>query len=105
MKRAKLIMMIVAIVTLAIDLSSCDNQANAQAPNDVNLTTVAFIRECAIGNSQTEQTVYICTGPQSKRFHKTSHCRGLNSCSGEILAVSISKAQSMGRTPCKWCYK
>lgn len=65
----------------------------------------AYANSVANLNTQAETTVYVCTGPQSKRFHKTSHCRGLNSCSGDILAVSISKAKSMGRTPCKWCYK
>lgn len=51
-----------------------------------------------------ETTVYICTGPNSKRYHKHSDCRGLGKCSGEIEAVTVSKAESMGRTPCKWCY-
>lgn len=51
-----------------------------------------------------ENTVYICTGPNSKRYHSHSDCRGLGKCSGEIREVSVSKAKSMGRTPCKWCY-
>ena len=55
-------------------------------------------------NLQGENTVYICTGPNSKRYHSHSDCRGLGKCSGEIKEVSISKAESMGRTPCKWCY-
>lgn len=55
---------------------------------------------------ETNQTkVYICTGPQSKRYHKTSSCRGLNSCSGEVKAVSVVYAKSIGRTQCGWCYK
>ena len=49
--------------------------------------------------------VYICTGPQSKRYHKASTCRGLSNCSKEIRRVSLEKARSMGRTPCKWCHK
>jgi len=52
-----------------------------------------------------KDTVYICTGPQSKRFHKSPECRGLSSCSKEIKAVSIETARKMGRTPCGWCYK
>lgn len=54
--------------------------------------------------STNESTVYICTGPNSKRYHSHSDCRGLGKCSGEIKEVSISKAESIGRTPCKWCY-
>lgn len=53
----------------------------------------------------TQATVYICTGPQSKRYHKTARCRGLNSCSEDIKAVSLDYARSIGRTPCGWCYK
>ncbi len=55
-------------------------------------------------NLQGENTVYICTGPNSERYHSHSDCRGLGKCSGEIREVSVSKAKSMGRTPCKWCY-
>lgn len=54
--------------------------------------------------TQANGTVYICTGPQSKKYHKTPDCQGLRSCSKEIKAVSLDKAKSMGRTPCKWCY-
>ena len=50
-------------------------------------------------------TVYICTGPMSKRYHCDRYCRGLNSCSKEVIAVSLEKAKKMGRTPCGWCYK
>lgn len=56
------------------------------------------------GEGTNENTVYICTGPNSKRYHSHSDCRGLGKCSGEIKEVSVSKAKSMGRTPCKWCY-
>lgn len=56
------------------------------------------------GEGTNENTVYICTGPNSKRYHSHSDCRGLGKCSGEIREVSVSKAKSMGRTPCKWCY-
>ena len=50
-------------------------------------------------------TVYICTGPYSKRYHKTRPCSGLNNCSGHIKRVSLKKAQRKGRTPCGICYR
>ncbi len=53
----------------------------------------------------TEAQVYICTGPQSKRYHKTSSCRGLKSCSKSIKKVGVSEAKELGRTPCGICYK
>ena len=58
----------------------------------------------AVHTDATQETyVYICTGPQSKRYHSKSNCRGLNSCSGSIEKVTLTKAQSMHRTPCKVC--
>ena len=52
-----------------------------------------------------ETYVYICTGPSSKKYHSTSKCYGLNSCSKEIKKVTKSYAVEKGRTPCKLCYK
>jgi len=49
--------------------------------------------------------VYVCTGNSSKRYHKTSSCRGLNNCQEEIISVTIEQAVKMGRTACKICYK
>lgn len=48
--------------------------------------------------------VYICTGPQSERYHKTDHCKGLRRCSGSIERITISEAHDLGRTPCGYCY-
>ena len=55
-------------------------------------------------DSTKETYVYICTGPQSKKYHKTKGCRGLNRCSASIIQISLSKAKSMGRGPCGICY-
>lgn len=51
-----------------------------------------------------EEKVFVCTGPQSKRYHKRSDCRGLQSCSKSIIRVTKSEAKEMGRTPCGYCY-
>jgi hypothetical protein len=51
-----------------------------------------------------EQTVYICKGPNSLRFHSNSSCRGLNSCTTQIYSVSLTDAKNIGRTPCQICY-
>lgn len=50
-----------------------------------------------------EQTVYICTGGYSKRYHATRSCKGLRNCGGTIKAISIEEAEEMGRTPCQIC--
>ncbi|HUH73299.1 MAG TPA: hypothetical protein VLZ75_02720 [Chitinophagales bacterium] len=51
-------------------------------------------------NSQSDR-VYICTGPQSIKYHYSSKCRGLNSCSKDVIAVSLTEARSKGRTFCR----
>jgi hypothetical protein len=55
---------------------------------------------CKTANSQ----VYICTGPYSKAYHKTSECMGLSRCSGDIEGVSEDEAIEEGRHKCHFCY-
>lgn len=49
-------------------------------------------------------SVWICMGPGSRRYHISPSCRGFNNCTTNAYKVTLSKAQSMGRTPCGWCY-
>lgn len=55
--------------------------------------------------AQKEKTVYICTGPKATTYHKTKDCRGLKKCSGEVKAVTESKAKTDKRSACKICHK
>lgn len=50
-----------------------------------------------------DNTVYICTGNSSKKYHANSKCRGLGGCKGSIKAISKEEAIKMGRTPCGIC--
>lgn len=73
------------------------------------LTALAFCVPVAsasiIYSSNNEaREVYICTGPQSKVYHKHDDCKGLRSCSKDIKKVTLDKAKSMNRRACKWCY-
>ncbi len=49
--------------------------------------------------------VFVCKGSNSKRYHASSKCRGLNNCSTDIYKVSVKEAKELGRTPCKIEYK
>ena len=51
-----------------------------------------------------EKTVYICTGKSAKKYHKSPRCKGLRSCKGDIVEVELSRAEAMGKTPCRICY-
>lgn len=49
--------------------------------------------------------VYIYTGPQSKKYHSSPRCNGLNRCSATIEKITLSKATKLGRGPCGICYR
>lgn len=63
------------------------------------LLTLVFI-SCVSSSNR----VFICTGPYSKAYHKTSDCMGLSRCSGDIEGVSEDEAIDEGRHKCHFCY-
>lgn len=48
------------------------------------------------------QSVYICNGRYSKRYHLTPYCRGLSNCRASVSSVSVDEARNVGRTLCGW---
>lgn len=54
--------------------------------------------------SSCSDSVYVCMGSFSRRYHKTDSCIGLRRCGGRIEKVSKEEAESMYRTPCHMCY-
>ena len=48
--------------------------------------------------------VYICNGPRSEIYHKTSHCQGLRKCSTDIETTDIATAKGKHRRKCGYCY-
>ena len=55
------------------------------------------------GQSKNNTNVFICTGNSATCYHLDENCRGLSNCSKEIIEVTIEKAESKGRTPCRIC--
>jgi len=47
-------------------------------------------------------TVFVCNGKSSKRYHFKKNCRGLSNCRSSISEVSIEEAKKRGRTLCGW---
>ena len=45
-------------------------------------------------------TVYICNGQYSKKYHLIENCRGLNNCSTKVEKVTLKAAKDKGRTLC-----
>ena len=56
---------------------------------------------------QQQTTVYISTGSGAYAYHSKKSCSRLKKCNeeGHVMTVTKEKAISMGRTPCKTCYK
>jgi len=68
----------------------------------LTLFTLLLLSSFTFENSSS--SVYICTGPKAKVYHSVSTCRGMSRCSGNIVRVSLAKAEKMGRRECKICY-
>ena len=54
--------------------------------------------------SSCSDSVYVCMGSFSRRYHKTESCDGLRNYGGRIEKVYKEEAESMYRTPCHICY-
>ena len=48
----------------------------------------------------TEKDVYLCNTKGGKKYHFTKDCRGLGSCKGEIIKVTLTEAKEKGKTVC-----
>lgn len=51
-----------------------------------------------------DRTVYLCNGPQSHVYHKSTRCSGLNKCSTDVESTDINTAISRQRRACRSCY-
>ena len=70
------------------------------------LTSLFFLFITVVSFGSDDTYVYICTGPQSKCYHKNEFCRGLKSCSKEIKKVTLTEAkEKYHRRACGYCYK
>ena len=49
------------------------------------------------------QTVYVCSGSGATKYHLRSNCRGLNTCTGEVLEIKEQQALREKRTKCIIC--
>ncbi len=65
------------------------------------IISLIFIVGCSDSFSK---DVYICTGPKSKSYHKSSHCEGLRRCSSDIKKITKEEAINRNRKPCRYCY-
>lgn len=50
-------------------------------------------------------TVFICTGKASKRFHASDTCEGIMQCTKKIIPLMRVDAEKRHRTFCHKCYR
>lgn len=61
--------------------------------------------EPAAAPAKESSTMWVCGGPNSKRYHKTKDCRGLNRCSKTPQKMTLKECQKKGYTACRICVK
>ena len=63
---------------------------------------MTFCLSISLLNVNTDDTVYICKGQSSKKYHLVKNCRGLSNCSTDISEIKKSNAKEMGQGLCGW---
>ena len=64
---------------------------------------LAFIAMCAMflfateTYAQSSNTVYVCTGKYSVKYHKTNTCSGLSACTSDIVSTTVAAAKKNGK--------
>jgi hypothetical protein len=53
----------------------------------------------------TQNKVFLCKGPSSTVYHKSSSCKGLSRCSTQVYGVPLDEAKKIGRRACKIEFK
>lgn len=69
----------------------------------LKLSFIAICTAVVATSCGANEEVYICTGPQSKVYHKWDDCRGLYNCSASVDQVSLIMAKIKGRRACRIC--
>lgn len=49
------------------------------------------------------QTVYVCSGSSTSKYHIDKNCRGLKSCGSPVKSTTIAAMTKQGRSACKIC--
>ena len=72
----------------------------------LKITLLVLFSALILTSCQQQPKVYICTGSQSERYHRTNTCIGLENCSKQIIKVTKDDATNKHkRTPCRICYQ
>lgn len=92
----------------------CDRKEKKSTPHAfVSATTTSSTSKPWSGNRLDKDfidevepwdTVFICLGSGSKKFHSTMACPGMQNCNSGAEAITREEAEDIGRTHCRRCY-
>jgi hypothetical protein len=78
---------------------------NGQAQTKAKTTTTKQTKKTGTKKPAKPLSVYVCTSPKDKFFHKYSSCKNLNKCSGEIKNIkSAAELKKYKRKSCLHCF-
>ena len=84
------------IVATLIFVVACSSDETEKKP-EVQLVDISSVLPT--------DTVYICTGSGSKRFHSSDTCAGIEQCTKKKIAVTRAEAEKRHRSFCQRCYQ
>ena len=84
------------IAAALLMMAACSSEEAEQKP-EVQLVDISSVLPT--------DTVYMCTGSGSKRFHSSDTCAGVEQCTKEIIAVTRAEAEKRHRSFCQRCYQ
>jgi hypothetical protein len=88
--KAKVVSILIAVIGFTVFFG-------ATPPSSVKQMTAMAMSE--------SDTVYICTGKYSTKYHRYDSCRGLNNCQSTIKSVTIETAKgTYKRVACRVCW-
>ena len=54
-------------------------------------------------DAEAAHTVFICDNRESKLYHRYTNCEELEKCTAVVKDITLSDAETMGRTECGKC--
>ena len=98
MKKTKYLLIAIACSLAAAACSPQDGEGEGSNVNDSSENHKVRIDDIAPGD-----TVFVCTGSASKRFHAAENCTGLTSCTKDVLSLTRAEAELQRRSHCHIC--
>jgi hypothetical protein len=54
-------------------------------------------------DAEAARTVFICDNKESRLYHRYTNCEELEKCTAAVKDITVSDAETMGRTECGKC--